>query len=205
MGKQQLQEVIGRLPTLTEDELEAVKTLANHLQSGTQRQGEIDKQEDDLQLFYVQTVRILSNRGIRCQPWYTFRKLSLYRDLRRKFPEIEQYTQQYFGTLPLRKRQRLYQLYAVLIADWISQNPAIPLTLKNFINHSHRTSEFVANAFPQYAEAGWLPLILGLLGDLDHADRRRLQQVSSRTTVDPAQLPRRAGKDHQKFSRARSI
>lgn len=148
---------------LTPNELNTVRAAVEHLTDGTSHQRVVeDRADDELQLFYVQLIKALKTKGISSPPWFVIRQRSAYASFRKKFKVVESYTKKYFGQLSKPKRMRLYHLYATLAADSTEDNPDVPLDAALIMRNVDKIPGYVTQAFPAYAESGYLPLILSI-------------------------------------------
>ena len=158
-----LSAVVAKLGLLSPSELQTVQATTTHLLSG-KVEDKIEEDEEDLFMFYAQLAKSLSLKGINVLPWVVFKKrrLKSFRELKRKFSSTTVYTIKHFGNLNAKERRRLYNIYGMTIVNWVETNPVVPLTVSTTIRMVDRLPEFIANAFPGYAESGLLPLILEL-------------------------------------------
>lgn len=158
-----LSTIVAKLGLLSTTDLQTVQTTASYLLTG-KAQVEIKEDEEDLFMFYTYLSKALSEKGINPQPWEAFKKrrTKLFQELKQKFSITTVYTLRYFGNLKSKDRRRLYKIYGFVLVNWVDSNPVIPLTITSTIRMVDRLPEFMANAFPGYAESELLPLILDL-------------------------------------------
>lgn len=162
MASSTLQKIVAELAKLTASERLAVAAAAKHL-TPNGADGEAYAQDDeDLFIFYTKLRQTLADKGIKSPNWNGARKTKSFKVLPDKFAELQAYTNEHFGALDRRNRQRLYGIYARVIVAWVEENPYTPLTTRIAINHVDKISEIMANAFPGYAESKLLPIILGI-------------------------------------------
>ena len=166
MAEQDFQSTVALLPSLSKQQLRHVRSVIDQhlLQPG---EGEDPSQDDDAELLYTQSASVLTARGLRCPPWPAFRRMKIYRHLRNHLPTIQDFSGTNFGNLKRIERQRLYRIYAELLADWIEHNPKVPTKIGVYFQNLGLIPELVHDAFPGYAQQGWLPLVLQL-GTRDH-------------------------------------
>lgn len=166
MSEKDFQSIVTTLPKLSEQELRHVRgAIDEHLLQPSGGQQSIH--DDDWQFFYDLSIKILSDRGLRCPPWHVFQRMEIFRHFQKHFPEIQKFTEDNFGQLKRPVRQRLYRIYAELLTDWMEHNPRIPMKIGVYFLNLGMTPELVHNAFPGYAQQGWLPMVLQL-GTRDH-------------------------------------
>ena len=166
MAEQDFQSTVALLPNLSKQQLRHVRSVIDQhlLQPG---EGEDPSQDDDAQLFYTQSASVLTARGLRCPPWPTFRRMGIYRHLRNNLPAVQDFSETNFGDLKRVARQRLYRIYAELLIDWLERNPRVPTKIGVYFQNLGLIPELVHDAFPGYAQQGWLPMVLQL-GARDH-------------------------------------
>jgi hypothetical protein len=160
MPKQDLSEIVSKMPSLTIAELRAVRNLANDLLGQNAPLAPPTKTEDHLEQFFWQVHKVLRERGIGCRAWHLFTRTKNYRSFAENFTVVETYIQQYFGNVTERQRRRLYYIFALTIANWIDDNPMIPLGIRNISINLDQLPGCMRNAFPDYAENGLLPVLL---------------------------------------------
>lgn len=171
MSREVKARIVSDLSQLDKQELLAVKLAIENLGPGSPgpkstNEGSEDDTEEQ-QIFYREAIKLLDDRGLPCKPWNVFRRLNVYKHLKDKFPNVEEYTKKNFGNLNKRNRQRLYRIYSELLYDWMELHPAVPMRMGVFFQNLNQIPTLVAQSFPGYAEQGWLPLILKL-GRRDH-------------------------------------
>ena len=164
MAEEDFQSTVALLPSLSEQQLRHVRSVIDqHL---LQPDKELS-QDDDAQLFYSQSVRVLTERGLQCPSWPTFQRLGISKHLRNHLPVIQDFTTTNFGELKRLGRQRLYKIYAELLTDWLENHPSAPMKIGVYFQNMGMVPELVCDAFPGYAQQGWLPMVLQL-GGRDH-------------------------------------
>lgn len=165
-----LKDLIGRLGQLSTDDLQAVQLATSHLLSGTRR---IEKASSDREAveeeFYLLITRTLKNHGMACPPWLSFRRTRGYKSLHKTLPDILIYTTKHFGSLKRRDRVRLYRLYAEMLLRWMRNHPAAPMRVGVFFQNLSQIPALVSEAFPGYANEGWLQLVLRM-GSYDRGE-----------------------------------
>lgn len=166
MADQDFQSTVALLPSLSEQQLRHVRSVIDQhlLQPG---EGKGLSQDDDAQLFYSQSVRVLTERGLQCPSWPTFQRLGISKHLQNHLPVIQDFTATNFGELKRLGRLRLYKIYAELLTDWLEHHPRVPMKIGAYFQNLGLVPELVCDAFPGYAQQGWLPMVLQL-GARDH-------------------------------------
>ena len=166
MDEQDFQSTITLLPSLSKQQLRQVRSVIDQhlLQPG---EGEDPSQDGDAELLYQQSSSVLTARGLRCPPWPAFQRMGNYRHLRNHLPAIQDFSGTNFGDLKRVARQRLYRIYAELLADWVEHNPRVPTRIGVYFRNLGMIPELVHDAFPGYAQQGWLSLVLDM-GTRDH-------------------------------------
>ncbi len=166
MAEQDFQSTVALLPSLSKQQLRhVISVIEQHLlQPG---EGEDASHDDDAELLYIQSANVLVELGLRCPPWPTFRRMRIYRHLRNHHAAIQDFSSTNFGDLKRVARQRLYRIYAELLADWMECNPRVPTKIGVYFQNLGMIPELVHDAFPGYAQQGWLPLVLNM-GTRDH-------------------------------------
>lgn len=169
MSDSKLSTILVSLPSLPHSEQQIVQQELTKLLdgegSGTSRTK--DKEEEEMELFYSVSVQVMKERGLACPPWPRFRQMNIFKHLRTKFPEIKSYTKEYFGKIRRQKRQALYRIYAELLMDWMENHPKVPVKVGVYFQNLNQIPTLISDAFPGYAEQGWLPMVL-TLGRRDH-------------------------------------
>ncbi len=158
--------VLVSLPSLTRKDLKLVQQeLTKLLEAGTDRTQ--DREEEELEFFYNVSRTVMKERGLTCPPWRVFRRMGIFKPLKKKFPEVKTYTEKYFGNIQRRKRQAIYRVYAELLMEWMDNHPKVPMKVGTFFQSLNQIPTLIADAFPGYAEQGWLPMVLKI-GRRDH-------------------------------------
>ncbi len=164
-----LSTILTSLPALTHSEKQIVDQELKRLlegRPGTARQAK-NKADSDKELFYSVSATVMAERGLACPPWPRFQQMNIAKHLKIKFPDIQTYTERYFGKIRRGKKQALYRIYAELLLDWMDNHPKVPFKVGVYFQNLNQIPTLVADAFPNYANEGWLPMILEL-GRRDH-------------------------------------
>ncbi len=162
---QDFQSTVALLPKLSKQQLRHVRSVIG--QYLLQPDGGKDPSQDDDELFYGQSASVLNERGLRCPPWPAFQRMKTYRHFQKHLPVIQDFTTNNFGELKRLGRQRLYKIYAELLTDWLENHPSAPMKIGVYFQNIGMVPELVCDAFPGYAQQGWLPMVLQL-GGRDH-------------------------------------
>jgi hypothetical protein len=157
-----IKEIIAQLPTLSKEELQTVKSLAEHLIGNGTTLSEEDTIDSELYLFYTQISHRMEEKGISTLPWPVLIRRPIFREFKKKFGTTKTYTLRYLGNLSRLQRQRLYNIYASIIVDWIDHQPKIPLRTTTVIRAVDYVPSLMNKSFPGYVESGLLHLILDL-------------------------------------------
>jgi len=161
MVKTRAQTVIGMLPELTLGELQQVKLSLDFLARNHVTQQDHDG--DEIAFFYAIVSRVAEDVGLRCPPWNAAQKMKMMPMLRAAWAIVDSYRVKFFPNATQAQRQTLYRIFAEASLERM-RRANLPIKPTVLIQTLGRLHEVMADAFPGYAEQGWLPMLL-LWGD----------------------------------------
>ena len=159
-----LSDILRVLPTLEQEELRKIKMTCDFMLKGLSGKSVdsviVDEvSSDEASLFYSALVEELGRLGVTTPPWHAFQRLDIYKNYQANFPLLEQYVAKTFPSVNLRDRQRLYYLFAGIVAQKVKEWD-LPLTLGVVCRNLNKVPSLVAGEFPGYAESGLLSIVL---------------------------------------------
>ncbi len=151
--------IIEQLPSLTNEELQAVRDTATFLTDNTKQNKPTDWEAKVFQAFNKQ----LSTSGIQTNLHYaSFRRTSGYKAWIQSISKVETFITNNFGTLKNIERLALLNLFYKLLIDNMNEIN-VPITINTVSSHTKRIPEVFNMNFPGYIASGLAPMVLATM------------------------------------------
>ena len=155
-----LEDIISALPKLKAEEVQKVRMTCDFLLQGKPEITiRLDSPSVALEFFYEAALSHCAKKGLTWPPFRAFRRLDVFKAYQANWPLVESFIQKNWPNAKLNDRHKLYGLFVELLADSIISWD-VPLTIGTFCRNMGKLPQLVTDAFPGYAEQGWLSLIL---------------------------------------------